>query len=498
MRTTNARPTSANSLRASKKMLPAGANVYGRPLSGSSANRITPPHTPTLPCLPKSPQPVKSPKSPTHPPPGWNPATSSTPSPTQAKKSPKLEPRRPPKAHACEESETITDPMHDREYEEDFEEDVEEVAIPAADNEELGKVEDEDEEDVEEDKEQDSEWIDDDDGFNLSCTVPKDLLPMAESSVKGPVQFHLRTAADAPLEPAALIKSPVATPKSNGYWDDIHLQNWILKFSDLELSEQLGAGGFGTVHKGRLKKSNDTIAVKICLCQDSDMVASFKREVKMLSSMRHEHIVLFRGACIDVPNLCIVTELMCRGNLYNLLHDDDMDMPWKLRMRWTRDIARGMNYLHTLEPAVVHRDLKSPNVLVNDYFMIKLCDFGMSRTKKHTRIHTKQMGGSPPWTAPECLRGDDFTEKSDIYSFGVLMWEIMTREIPWEDKEMVQLVGLVGFKNKTLDIPPLELHPGCPKKFVELMQECFAADPPERPAFRDMVPIFEDLAINTR
>ena len=103
-----------------------------------------------------------------------------------------------------------------------------------------------------------------------------------------------------------------------------------------------GTGGFGVVHKGRIKHSNDTIAVKICLCQDSDMVASFKREVKMLSSLRHEHIVLFRGACVDLPHLCIVTELMSQGNLYNLLHDEDMDMPWKLRVRWVRDIARGL------------------------------------------------------------------------------------------------------------------------------------------------------------
>eukprot|EP00667_Euglena_gracilis_P005324 EG_transcript_5354 len=292
------------------------------------------------------------------------------------------------------------------------------------------------------------------------------------------------------------VLQPADSPAHRAFYEEATTHNWLLKFDDIEVNESLGSGGFGTVYRGRLKYSGDVIAVKICLCQDNDMVAAFKREVKMLSSLRHEHIVLFRGACIDIPHMCIVTELMCRGNLYNILHDEDMDMSWKLRVRWARDIARGMNYLHTLSPPVVHRDLKSPNVLVNDYYMIKLCDFGMSRTKQHTMIQTKQMGGSPLWMAPECLRGEPFSEKSDVYSFGVLLWEVMTREVPWEDKEVVQLVGLVGFKNQTLPVPPLSHHPGCPEAYVAIMQECWSPSPSDRPSFRHTMPMFEEMAIH--
>eukprot|EP00992_Anisonema_acinus_P009446 TRINITY_DN5665_c0_g1_i2.p1 TRINITY_DN5665_c0_g1~~TRINITY_DN5665_c0_g1_i2.p1 ORF type:complete len:233 (+),score=42.60 TRINITY_DN5665_c0_g1_i2:1017-1715(+) len=229
------------------------------------------------------------------------------------------------------------------------------------------------------------------------------------------------------------------------------------------------------------------------MCQDAEMVASFRREVRLLSSLTHPHIVLFKGACVDPPHLCIVTELMNGGNLYTLLQDEDVDLEWGLRLRWARDVARGMMYLHSLHPAIVHRDLKSPNILVNDYYMVKLCDFGMSRTKQHTRIVTKQGGGSAMWMAPECLRGEPFAESSDVYSFGVVMWEILTRQIPWEDKEMVQLVGLVGFRNQTLEVP--QHVPGCPAEFIEIMRTCWEAEPVDRPSFDTLVPRLEDLSM---
>eukprot|EP00669_Euglena_mutabilis_P000628 TRINITY_DN10853_c0_g1_i1.p1 TRINITY_DN10853_c0_g1~~TRINITY_DN10853_c0_g1_i1.p1 ORF type:complete len:219 (-),score=72.49 TRINITY_DN10853_c0_g1_i1:39-695(-) len=188
------------------------------------------------------------------------------------------------------------------------------------------------------------------------------------------------------------------TPDSSGsslFEDASSSSNWLLKYDDLDMEEQLGAGGFGTVYKGRLRHSQDLVAVKVCLCQDADVVAAFRREVRLLSALRHEHIVLFRGACVDLPHLCIVTELMCRGNLYTLLHDDDKDMDWRLRLRWARDIVRGMNYLHTLVPPVIHRDLKSPNVLVNDYYMIKLCDFGDGEDEAAHPHPDQDDGGGP-------------------------------------------------------------------------------------------------------
>jgi serine/threonine protein kinase len=141
-----------------------------------------------------------------------------------------------------------------------------------------------------------------------------------------------------------------------------------------------------------------------------------------------------------------------------------------------------MNYLHTRSPQVVHRDLKSLNVLLDHNHCVKLCDFGMARLREHTYIATQHISGSPSWMAPEVLRGDDFDDKSDVYAFGVIMWELMMRRIPWPDKNMAQLVGLVGFAGHRLEIPS-PLPEGCPKGFVPLMQQCWAAAP-ERPPFK--------------
>ena len=91
-------------------------------------------------------------------------------------------------------------------------------------------------------------------------------------------------------------------------------------------------------------------------------------------------------------------------------------------------VIRGMHYLHSFEPMIVHRDLKSPNLLVDKSFVVKVCDFGLSRMKRNTYLSSKTNAGTPEWMAPEVLRNDDSDEKADIYSFGVILWELATMQ----------------------------------------------------------------------
>eukprot|EP00906_Rhabdomonas_costata_P035991 RCo050532 len=384
-------------------------------------------------------------------------------------------------------------------YEDDFEETAADHDLDDSAREEgEDSSEDAEEEAEEEDEEEEPDggggqdrWVEDEDTADTPSHASKAWLPPAESS--DPLQAWAEQS-HAAVEPLHSPTDNLAVSKA--FHDDLCAANWLVRYEDIEVMEQLGSGSFGTVFRGRMKRSKDLVAFKVFAVQDADMVASFRREVKMLSTLRHEHIVVFRGACIEIPHMCIVTEYMSQGNLYTKLHNEEETLPWSLLIRWVRDIARGMNYLHTLCPPVIHRDLKSPNVLINDYNMIKLCDFGMARTKQQTVIHTKGMGGSPLWMAPECLRGEAFAEKSDVYSFGVVMWEILTREVPWEDKEMIQLIGLVGFRHQTLKIPPPRKWPkGCPQQYVSIMQSTWKAVPQDRPSFADLVPVFEDLAM---
>eukprot|EP01006_Ploeotia_vitrea_P042471 TRINITY_DN66630_c1_g2_i1.p2 TRINITY_DN66630_c1_g2~~TRINITY_DN66630_c1_g2_i1.p2 ORF type:complete len:545 (-),score=68.93 TRINITY_DN66630_c1_g2_i1:1843-3477(-) len=308
-----------------------------------------------------------------------------------------------------------------------------------------------------------------------------------DSSGSGGTNNEMETS----LSVAAPLASGVARPAAPvSCYDDFSSLDWVMDYDeDIQLGEKLGEGGFGAVYKAHMKKNGDTIAVKMCHCQDVKVHQAFKQEVKLLSTFRHESIVLFRGACLQPPRLCIVSELMS-CNLYEYLHEKKHNPSWALRLRWVRDLARGMNYLHSLQPPVVHRDLKSLNVLLDEYNHVKLCDFGMARVKEQTFIVTGHIGGSPAWMAPECLRGDDFNEKSDVFAFGVLMWEILTRACPWPGKQMAQLVGLVGFQGKNLELPtdcPPELPPSVFKMYLSMVNNCWVREASERPTFQQLV-----------
>lgn len=255
---------------------------------------------------------------------------------------------------------------------------------------------------------------------------------------------------------------------------------WIIPPEDLELLEPISSGAHGDVFSGRLTSIDEVVAVKRFPCSDAKSRECFRQELTMLSKFRHENIVMFKGAVIT-PELCCMVSELCAENLLDRLARPVV-IHWSQRLRWARDIAKSMNYLHTRVPQVVHRDLKSLNVLLDFNGTVKLCDFGMARLREHTYIATQHISGSPSWMAPEVLRGDDFDDKSDVYAFGVIMWELMMRRIPWPDKNMAQLVGLVGFGGHRLEIPSSPPD-GAPKGYCALMRECFL-DAPSRPPFK--------------
>ncbi|XP_022743313.1 serine/threonine-protein kinase CTR1-like isoform X2 [Durio zibethinus] len=206
-----------------------------------------------------------------------------------------------------------------------------------------------------------------------------------------------------------------------------------IPWSDLVLREKIGAGSFGTVHRAEWNGSD--VAVKILMEQDlhAERFKEFLSEVAIMKCLRHPNIVLFMGAVTQPPNLSIVTEYLSRGSLYKLLHKpgvrEVLDERRQLSMAY--DVAKGMNYLHRRNPPIVHRDLKSPNLLVDKKYTVKVCDFGLSRLKANTFLSSKTAAGTPEWMAPEVLRDEPSNEKSDVYSFGVILWELATLQQPW-------------------------------------------------------------------
>lgn len=146
------------------------------------------------------------------------------------------------------------------------------------------------------------------------------------------------------------------------------------------------------------------------------------------------------------------------------------------------DVAKGMNYLHTSHPTIVHRDLKSPNLLVDKNWVVKVCDFGLSRLKHHTFLSSKSTAGTPEWMAPEVLRNEPSNEKCDVYSFGVILWELATLRIPWSGMNPMQVVGAVGFQDRRLEIPE-EVDP----MVAQIINDCWEVEPRKRPSFSQLM-----------
>ncbi|KAM3230616.1 hypothetical protein ACQJBY_061039 [Aegilops geniculata] len=243
----------------------------------------------------------------------------------------------------------------------------------------------------------------------------------------------------------------------------------------------LPIGSYGEVY--RADWNGTEVAVKKFLDQDfyGDALDEFRSEVRIMRRLRHPNIVLFMGAVTRPPNLSIVSEYLPRGSLYKILHRPGCQIDEKRRIKMAIDVAKGMNCLHTSVPTIVHRDLKSPNLLVDNNWNVKVCDFGLSRLKHSTFLSSKSTAGTPEWMAPEVLRNEQSNEKCDVYSFGVILWELATLRMPWGGMNPMQVVGAVGFQDRRLDIPK-EIDP----LVARIIWECWQKDPNLRPSFAQL------------
>ncbi|XP_020866544.1 serine/threonine-protein kinase pakF isoform X3 [Arabidopsis lyrata subsp. lyrata] len=214
--------------------------------------------------------------------------------------------------------------------------------------------------------------------------------------------------------------------------------DYEILWEDLTIGEQIGQGSCGTVYHGLWFGSD--VAVKVFSKQEysEEIITSFRQEVSLMKRLRHPNVLLFMGAVTSPQRLCIVTEFLPRGSLFRLLQRNTSKLDWRRRIHMASDIARGMNYLHHCTPPIIHRDLKSSNLLVDRNWTVKVADFGLSRIKHETYLTTKTGRGTPQWMAPEVLRNEAADEKSDIYSFGVILWELVTEKIPWENLNPMQ------------------------------------------------------------
>lgn len=206
-------------------------------------------------------------------------------------------------------------------------------------------------------------------------------------------------------------------------------ENWAIDYRALRFGPRIGIGNAGEVFRGSYK--GRTVAIKKLLgswVRDDAMVARFREEILLMSTMNHTHVLLFLGAVLDreAGNICLVTEFCERGTLHDLLRSG-APLSWRQRLKIARDTALGMDYVHS-RAGVIQRDLKSTNLLVTASYDVKIADFGLSRTNAPGHMHT--FCGTPANMAPEIVRQEPYDEKADVFSFAIVMWELLTREEP--------------------------------------------------------------------
>ncbi|ELR22246.1 protein kinase domain containing protein [Acanthamoeba castellanii str. Neff] len=215
--------------------------------------------------------------------------------------------------------------------------------------------------------------------------------------------------------------------------------DWEIQYEELEVGDVLGTGGFGEVYRALWKGTEVAVKVMASEKASKDMERSFKDEVRVMTALRHPNVVLFMAACTKPPKMCIVMEFMSLGSLYDLLHNELIpEIPFALKVKVAYQASKGMHFLHS--SGIVHRDLKSLNLLLDSKWNVKVSDFGLTKFKEDMKKgDAKNMVGSVHWTAPEILQ-----ETPDYTDIITNCWHTDPSVRPTFLEVMTRLSGMVG------------------------------------------------------
>ncbi|ETV94341.1 TKL/DRK protein kinase [Aphanomyces invadans] len=300
----------------------------------------------------------------------------------------------------------------------------------------------------------------------------------------------------------------------------------LLRADEVHCSQEIGKGDSGTVYKGTYRGS--TVVEKRMTMSRTKASEAMEKSLEVvasrMSSLRHPNTVLFMGVCLRDQSFCIVSEYCARGSLYDILHTSqpsqlhtmhnmtdgikedkeasESGLHWNLRCRLALGAARGLLYLHSATPPLVHGQLTSANILVDDSWNAKLADFGTRQVfqavQSKPRHPAKATGRLPYWTAPEVLKAVsdniDMTAENpqgaDIYSLGLILWELMSGEVPFaECEDYIQLRKCVLSGQR----PAIQSGSTCPLTWTQLITKCWSQNRTRRPSAAQVVATLEEM-----
>jgi len=291
---------------------------------------------------------------------------------------------------------------------------------------------------------------------------------------------------DQPIAPPKknLPVTPKSKPKPSNFLDNVENILQINK-NDLEIKGKLGEGILGQVYKGKWLKIDLFVAIKTLHLThfNDDMKKKLINELLILKSVSHPNIVKFYGVCVDEDQYSLITEYASLRSLFDLLEEKrKFSLPEQLSIGI--QIATGINYLHQSKPQILHRNIKSTNILLENHhwgYLVKICDFNMIQIRNQSKGNI-----SICWTAPEVLDSDPYTDKSDIYSLGIVYWELVTYQIPYDgysDKSIRDFI----LSGRRLKIPQ-----NISMNFHLIIEKCWSQNPNDRPTCSDLLNMFNE------
>ncbi|XP_017628018.1 serine/threonine-protein kinase STY17-like isoform X4 [Gossypium arboreum] len=261
---------------------------------------------------------------------------------------------------------------------------------------------------------------------------------------------------------------------------------WEIDARQLKIENRIASGSYADLYRGTY--CSQEVAIKVLKPEQitREMLREFSQEVYIMRKIRHKNVVQLIGACTRSPNLCIVTEFMARGSIYDYLHKQRGVFKLPSLLKVALDVSKGMNYLH--QNNIIHRDLKTANLLMDENQVVKVADFGVARVQSQSGVMTAETG-TYRWMAPEVIEHKPYDHKADVFSFGISLWEILTGELPYGLLTPLQAAVAVVQKNLRPTIPK-HTHP----RLRELLERCWLQDPSQRPNFSEIIDILKQIA----